>query len=367
VGAGDSRQAALFACHGIGIGAGLGLIVGLLALLAPSQALVALTADPAVAVPAADYLRVTLCGMLWNAPLLAILFSLHGAGKGQAALKVGAVFPLLNTVLDPLLIWGFGLGLPGAAWATLLANAVAVVIGLRVLLRHLPLGDGFEFRPQVVRQIVAIGAPGSLEHMLRNMAGFALVAFLFPFGAAVLSGYTAGLAVLMILICPGLALGQATASLVGQSLGANRPDQAWRTAGSAALLYATFMAFAGALVFVFAEPAIAAFDINPLAISAGATFLRTLAPALPLLGVGLILGKAFSGARRPKTALAASALSHLGVQLPLVALLTALSGPTGAYLGMALAYAIHGIVSAIFFARLFRTDLLQPEHQEVTQ
>lgn len=190
--------------------------------------------------------------------------------------------------------------------------------------------------------------------MVRNLAGFGLVAVLLPFGAAVLSGYTAGLAIVLVLICPGLALGQATASLVGQSLGAERPDRAWTVAWSAALLYAGFMAVAGALVFVFAEPLVSAFDANPLAVANGASFLRTLAPALPALGVGLILGKAFGGARRPGVALAASVIAHLAVQLPLVVVLAALYGPGGAFLGMAAAYAAHGVVSSALFARLFR-------------
>lgn len=310
-----------------------------------------------VAAPAAVYLQITISGLLLQAPLVMVLFALQGAGEGRASLKVGAAFPLANLLLDPLLIHGLGLGLPGAAWATVVANAVALAVGLRVLSRvdRLPLSRAaFRPSPEHLKRIVSVGGPGSLEHLVRNLAGVGLIALLAPFGAFVLSAYTAGLAIVLLLIFPGLALGQAAAALVGQSLGAERPERAWRVAWTAVGIYGGLLALAALGIFLGAERLVAAFDADPVVVAAGAELLRTVAPALPFLALSLVLSKALGAARRADAALATSAAANLAVQLPLAWILATHLGARGVWLGMALAWSVHGVLQARAFARCLR-------------
>ena len=258
------------------------------------------------------------------------------------------MFPLANLLLDPLLIAGFGL--PGAAIATCLASALGLAQALVLLRRVLPLSAA-DLHPRAadLRDLAQVGAPRTLDHLVRNGAGLLLIALLAPYGASVVAGYTAVLALLLVLIFPGVALGQSVASFVGQNLGAGLPARAFRGALAGVGAYALALLGAGALLAHAGPDLIALFDPDPRTQAAGAALLRALAPALPFLGAGLVLGKAFGGARRPGPALLATCVAHLGLQIPLVLALGAAWGPRGAFLAMALAYACHGLLSLTLF------------------
>ena len=167
--------------------------------------------------------------------------------------------------------------------------------------------------------------------------------------------------VLLALILPGLALGQATASLMGQNLGANKPDRAWRTAWLATGLYVAFMIVLGAVIYAFAGPLIGVFDPNPAVVAEGERLLRVIVFCFPLIAVALLLGKAFGGAGRTLPALAAAASAHLLFQLPVVYYLSENYGPIGAYYGMAGAFVLHGTLSALLFAIKLRPSRMVVE------
>jgi putative MATE family efflux protein len=360
-GAGDDEEAAASAGAGLAVALGVGGLAALLAWPVAWGTQPFLAPTPAVAEPAALYLAIVFAGALLQAPLMAALFALQGAGEARAALRAGAIYPLANLVLTPLLLIPWGLA--GAALATVLANALALgaalwllrsVLGVRVA--HL--------RPTRTRvgAVASVGVPRTLEHAVRNGAGLVLVVLLAPFGSSVLAGYAAALGVLLLLIHPGLALGQAAAACVGQSLGAGRLQRAWSSAWWAAGLYAAFLALAGLVLQQAAPSLIGLFDRDPETVAAGSLLLRTLAPVLPLLGVGLVLGKAFGGARRARLSLLAATVAHIGVQIPLVLVLGNAWGVQGAFAGMAAAYAAHGAVAAGLFAWNFhpQAPALQP-------
>ncbi len=193
-----------------------------------------------------------------------------------------------------------------------------------------------------------------MEHTVRTFASFSLVKILTHFGETVLSAYTSAMVLLLALIFPGLALGQATASLVGQRVGAGRRREAWRTAWSAVGLYATFMVTVGAVMAAWPEPFIALFDDNPAVVAEGARLLRITTVCFPFIAVALVLSKAFGGAGRTWPAMVAAATAHLAFQIPVVAWAAHAYGPVGAYWGMTAAFALHGLLSAALFVPRFR-------------
>lgn len=351
-GAQDAEGAATSAGQGLLAALVVGGLLGILGALAAEPLLAWLAPNSSVASGAAPYLQLVLGGALLNAPLIVALFTLQAAGEGRAALVAGAVLPLGNLILDPLLIFGAELGLVGAAWATLIATGAALALSLVLLQRHVGLRRRhLRPAPATLREIFRVGAPRTLDHLCRNGAGLVLVALLAPFGAAVLSAYTAVIVLLLVLILPGVALGQAVAAFVGQNLGAGRPERAWSGVRLALLAYGGALALAGLLLAAAAPELIALFDSDPRAVAAGTLLLRTLAPVLPLLGAGLVLGKALGGAGRSGLALGATATAHLGIQLPLLVLLSRTHGLQGAFIAMAVAYAAHGALHLYLFRR----------------
>ncbi|MBL4847402.1 MAG: MATE family efflux transporter [Planctomycetes bacterium] len=343
------------ACAGQGLVAGgvLGAALAILGGLAAGPLMATLAPVGALEAGATAYLQIVFASACFSAPLVVALFSLQAAGEGRAALVAGAVLPLGNLVLDPLLIYGLNGGLVGAAWATLLATLAALGVALVRLRRHLGLrASDLRPDPASLRAIVGVGAPRTLDHLCRNGAGLALVVFLAPFGAAAVSAYTAALVLLLVLIFPGIALGQASAAFVGQNLGAGQPERAWHGVRIVLMAYGACLALAGLVLAVAAPSLISLFDSDPHAVRAGTLLLRSLAPVLPLLGAGLVLGKAFGGAGQAGPALAATAAAHLGVQLPLVVLLSRTHGLEGVFFAMALAYAVHGVLHIWLFRSL---------------
>jgi putative MATE family efflux protein len=355
MGAGEPGQAARFAINGVYVGLAFGLAMLGLSFIAPAPVLAFMGADPDVSGPAADYLAVTMAGMVFHAPLLMLAFSLQGAGLARLALLLSAIPALLNAALDWPFIFTFGLGVAGAAWAGVVAHVVGLVLALVLLFRSplKPEPGGLRFDAARVKRIVQIGVPGSLEHMVRTVAGFALVALITRFGAEVVSGYTSGQVILMLLVTPGVAIGQATATLVGQNLGARAPRRAWDTVKIATGLYVGLVAVAGLLVYLGADHLIGSFDPHPEVMAQGALMLRTGVLCFPFLAVAMVVSRAFAGAGRTVPMMVVAAIAHLGVQIPTVVLLSRALGPIGAYIGMSVAFTVHGALSGAMFLRRF--------------
>ena len=355
MGARQPEEATRFTVNGIYIGFGFGALMFVASFFLPDRILAFMGADAAVAGPASEYLAITMAGMLAHAPLLMLAFAFQGAGLQRTALLLSAIPAVLNALLDWPFIFGLDLGVAGAAWAGVVAHVVGLVLAV-ILIRRSPLRPppgGLRFAPDVSRRIIVVGVPGSLEHVVRTFAGFALVALITPFGQEVVSAYTSGQVVMMLLITPGMAIGQATATLVGQNLGAGRPRRAWDTVWVSTGLYVSLMVVAGSLIYAFAEALIGAFDSHPRVIEEGARLLHVAILCFPLLAVAMTVSRAFAGAGRTLPMMVVAAIAHLGFQVPLVYVLSARMGPTGAYVGMALAFCVHGVLAALLFLHRF--------------
>jgi putative MATE family efflux protein len=358
IGAGKREAATEVYGQGLLISSALGLTIALAGFVLPEPVMAFMDAEPAVAGPATEYFAISMWGMLAQAPLILVSFALQGAGEAKAALRVSIVAPLVNVVLDPVFIFGLDLGLAGAAWATMVANVCGLFVALTLVHRgrlSLRTRPGY-LTPKLalMQQIVRIGVPGSLEHTVRTVASVSLVKILNGFGAVVVSAYTTSLVVVMMLIFPGIALGQATASLVGQNLGAGHPRRAYHTAWTAVGMYTVVMVVFGSLFAWLAPWIVAAFDPNPAVVAEGTVQIRTFMLTMPATAAALVLGKAFGGAGTTLPAMLSATLAHVVFQLPVVIWLAKSHGPHAAYWGMATAFVLHGAISAMLWVRQFR-------------
>lgn len=358
LGRGETEAAGRFYGRGMLLAIGLGLGFAALAFVLPAPLLAYMGVDATVAAPAEEYLRISMWGIVFQAPMFVQSFALQGAGEARAALVVSTVAPVVNAVLDPLLIFGLGLGVAGAAWASTVAYALGLATGAFLIargrLRLVVTRRSFAGGAGTAREVMRVGLPGTLEHLVRTMASFFLVTVLTPFGEAVLSAYAAALVLSLALIFPGLAVGQAAASLMGHNLGAGEPRRAWRTAWLAVGLYGALMAVAAVVVYATAPMLIAAFDDNPAVVAEGAKLLRFQVAAYPAIAVALVLSKAFGGAGNTLPAMASAAVGHLAFQIPMAWWWSQQHGPAGAYWAMALAYWVHAAIQVVLFVRRFR-------------
>jgi putative MATE family efflux protein len=267
----------------------------------------------------------------------------------------------LNVVLDPFLILGWGpfprLETEGAAIATLIARTFAALAGLWILLDgswgvRLRPGD---LRPDlpVLRKLVDVGYPGTLDGLARSLAAVAMAGLVARFGPVPTAAYGIGLRMMSVSWTVSGAVGQATATGVGQNLGARAPDRAtevtWKsTLGTMAILWAF-----GAVVFAFPATAMRVFIADAAVVDAGVTLLRISAPFWAFFGGLMVIQGGFRGAGDTRIAMGLSLLSRWVFRIPVAWLLAyhLAWGAVGLWWAIAVASVTSFVVGVAWFAR----------------
>jgi putative MATE family efflux protein len=370
VGARQPREAGHAAAQSLLLAAGLGVVVSVAGwVLAPQVfPLLGVRATDAVqhgVAPAQivqegiGFLRIIMAGQWLLLILMACFASLQAAGNVRTPMVCSLVASVANMILDPLLIYGIGpfpkLGVPGAALATVLSQAIALVAALRALRRN---DQGLALRrasfrpdPAICWRILRVGLPGSGQLLLRSAMSAALMRIVAICGPVAVAGYGIGLRWHMFILMPAFALGNATATLVGQNLGAGQPDRARRSAWLASGIDAGLMVLFALLALVAAEPLVRCFTKDPEVVKIGVQYLRVVSPFYPAVAFGIILGRALNGAGDSMAPMVITAVSLWGIQFPAAVLLARTVDPPT--LGIWLAIAAGNLANALLIIARF--------------
>lgn len=355
--AGASRAAGQSILLGIGTAA---IIAAIGAPNAPAL-LRAMGASDAVVATGTPFTRLMLAG---NATVL-LLFLMNavfrGAGDAAIAMRVLMLGNALNIVLGPCLIFGVGpfprLGVAGAALATNIGRGTAVLIQVVTLARargRIGVGrSDLRLDWTTMRAVLRLSGSGTLQILINSASYIGLVRIVSLFGASVLAGYTIGIRVVLFAILPAYGVANAAATMVGQNLGARRPDRAERAVWTAARYNTALFTLFGAAFFLFARQITAFFTGDPAVAAAAIACLRIVGAGMPFYACAMVLTQAFNGAGDTWT----PTLLNLGLfwagELPLAWWLstrTAL-GASGAFIALALAFSLLAFVSAALFRR----------------
>ncbi len=280
---------------------------------------------PDVAKVGADYLRITMFAL----PGLLLVFVggaiLRGAGDTRTPLLVGILNNVLNAGLAYGLIYGhFGLptlGVNGSAWAAATGRIVGAVVLLVVLVRGreaLALRGWSDWWPRfaAVRRVLQLGVPAAIEQTLIATAFTMLTVIIATLGTLDLAAQRISFNALSVGFLPGIGFSIATSTLVGQSLGAGRPQEARAAARAAAGWVMLWMALMATVFLTCAVPIMRLFTADSAVIDLGARSLRVLALALPLWGMGFVWAGALRGAGNTRLPLIFNAVGMwLGVGL----------------------------------------------------
>ena len=302
LGAGQRRRAGVAAALALRASAVVGLAGTVTGLVAARSLYRWMGADAATVEAGGRYLGVLLAG----APLLLVAFTaesvMRAAGDTRTPLLVDLGAISLNALLDPVLIYGLGpapaLGVAGAAWATVIAQAVAASTYLALGLRGhpaLPLARRAEGVPIRLASLARVGLPAAAIGMLFAVVYGAFARSASRFGAASLAivGIANRIEALQFVV--SLALGSAAATLVGQNLGAGRPERAvraMRTAGLASVVVGAVFTVA-----LLARPAtfLGLFTRDPDVHRIGVPYLRVLSTCLVFTGLEIVTAEAVLG------------------------------------------------------------------------
>lgn len=304
------------------------------------------------------YMRVMFLGSFTMILSVMLGSVLKAAGDAVTPLIILAVSTVVNIGLDPLLIfgyWGFPkLGVVGSALATVIARGVGVVIFLWIFHRgravvHLSMTNAkIDF--SIMGRIIRIGVFSSIQGLLRNISGLVLTRLVAIYGTFAVAAYVVGMRLQMIAMMPGFGFATAVATLVGQNLGAEKPQRAARTAWTAVALGAGIMAFLGIVYIIFSRSIIGVFNDHPEVMKTGTVYLRVIASTFGFIGLAIILGRALNGAGDTVSPMVMTAIGLWAVRIGLALLLAQRLGLMGIWSGIASSSIIQGLMTAFWFS-----------------
>ncbi len=308
---------------------------------------------------AVTYFRIISAGAWTIFIFVTFSSALKGSGDAWTPLKVMALGVVVNCLLDPLLIFGWGpvpaLGVPGSALATVLSRLVTVAVIIyrtRPKRSHLDLSGAFgRVSFPLLGRILRIGFFSSVEMLLRSVAMIALLRFVSVYGTAALAAYGIGTRLRAVVLMPGIGLGYSSGILVGQNLGAGQPKRAHRTAWATWGIYQAVIIPLIAGFFIFAREVVGLFSRDPEVLLAGAVFIRYLAVSFFFLALTLVFGKSLNGAGDTAGPMAITGFSLLGMVGFLLWPGSAGFGLEGIWKAILGATALNGILMAWWFQR----------------
>lgn len=329
-GAEDPAGARSAAVHGATLSILFGLLVGGLVYLFAPQIIAPFGAGPSVTELAAIYLAVYALGL----PILSASDALEGGfigwGDTRAALYINVLAVAVNVVLDPFLIFGWGpfptLGVQGAALATVIGYTLGFLLALWMAIgsrKSLPLGrHDIRFELEEYRELLDIGAPSAGQHLAQQSVRVVIIGIVASVGgAAGLAAYTVGARIASVAFIPASGLQQAAQSVIGQNLGADKPERARRATWTGVAIAGGALAVVGAIQFAVPDLLTRLFvpDISPEGFALTVEYLVILSYGYWAIGVTYLFLAGFNAARRTRTSMVASLLQYWAVRLPIAA------------------------------------------------
>ena len=280
----------------------LSLVLGILGVIFTPKIINALNTPANIRSDAIAYLRIYLLGLpfLFMYNILSSIF--NALGKSRIPLYLLIFSSILNILLDVIAVTALDMGVSGAAWATLIAQAVSAAISFHLLLRTLRRIDGkisrmFSF--QTLRSMSAIALPSILQQSVIAFGMMLVQGVVNGFGSEVLAGYSAAIRVDSIATVPTGAIGNALSSYTAQNIGARKEERIIKGYHLSYFLIIFFSALICLILQLFNEKIIGLFlgsDGSLEAYATGNAYLRYLSWFYPILGFAFITGGILRGA-----------------------------------------------------------------------
>jgi len=304
IGEKDPQGAAVAGVQAIVLGLITSLVVGIPCFIYAPELLRLMGASGDIISTGSGYARIALGGS--GAILMLFLNNaiFRGAGDAAIAMRLLWVSNIINLILDPCLIFGLGpfprLGVTGAALATFTGRSIGVAYQFYRLLRGTEririLTRQIRVNLHVLLRLVRVSLTGILQFAIAHTSWIGLVRIVSVFGAAALAGYTIAIRIVVFLILPSWGLSNAAATLVGQNLGAQKPERAEQAVWRTGFYNMLFLGSVGVFFVIVAEPIVRLFTQDPAVVPLAATCLRIISYGNIGYAYGMVMLQAFNGA-----------------------------------------------------------------------
>ena len=362
IGEKDPDGASLAATHVIYLGLIVSLVMGVIGIVAAPYIYRALGAEPQVIEIGLPFMRI----MYGTNVVIVFLFLLNaifrGAGDAAVAMRVLMLANGLNIVLGPMFIFGIGpfpeLGVTGAAVATVIGRGSGVLLAayslffrkggrIEVHARH------WKLDPKLLWTLVRLSSTAVLQFLIATASWSGLVRVVAGFGSVAIAGYQVGLRVIVFVLLPAVGLANAAATLVGQNLGAGKPERAERSVWIAGAINAVLLGLFGAVFFFFSKEVASIFSTEPDVLKYASDCLFIVAFGYAFYGLGMVVETSFNGAGDTITPTYINLCIFWLFEIPLAYLLAYHfeMGPEGVFWAITISFSVLAIVSALLFKR----------------
>ena len=283
-------------------------------------------AEESVFIDAVSYLQISFLGIVFMFIYQVFHSLMRGVGNVRIPMFIILGTVLLNIILDPLFIFGWGsvpaMGVAGAALATIITQGLSALAGVLILFfdkKDIRISiNKLRFDLSLIKKMFFLGLPSSIEHSARSL-GMMVMAFLVAsLGTITIAAFGIGARMMSIAVIPAMGLSAAASVLVGQNMGAGKIERAERTAAISSLVGFFSLSILGVFVFVFAE-GISSFFIpgESETIQSASLFLRFVALSFGLIGIHQPILGVFRGAGNTISPMVFTLILFWVVQFPL--------------------------------------------------
>jgi putative MATE family efflux protein len=361
VGEKDFDSAGRSAVQSVLMGVGAAVIFGTVGILFGPQLLALMGASDEVLKTGSTFARVMLGGSGTVVLLFLINAVFRGAGDAAIAMRVLWFANAINIVLGPCLIFGIGpfpeLGVTGAAVGTTIGRGSGVVYQLFHLSRR---NGRLQVRPshlrfdlQVMRSILRISGTATFQNFVGTASWMGLVRILTGFGSAAVAGNTIGIRIILFALLPSFGVSNAAATLVGQNLGAKKPERAEAAAWKAGLYNTICLGSVGAMFLLFAPQIVSFFTTDSEVALYAVRCLRIVSAGFLFYGYAMVLTASFNGAGDTRTPTLINLVCMWMWEIPLAWVLAHPLGfgPTGVFIAVSIAFSTMAFVSGWLFSK----------------
>ncbi|MCT4688772.1 MATE family efflux transporter [Vallitalea sp.] len=325
---------------------------------------------------AKDYFIIIMVGMIFMFIFFIMSGILRGIGDTRTPMIAGIVSGVINMILDPFLIFGWGifpeLGITGAAYATVISRVFASGYIFYVVLR----GKTFlkmnlrniKVDLKITKQLFKIGVPSSISQAVISLGGTVILSRVNMFGDVAIATHGIGNRLESLLIMPTMGLAQAASSIVGQNLGAGQKERAFKTGQYAMKVSFCVLVIMGAIFAIFPSVFFDIFSDDKEVIEMGRYYIYGITLLFAFVGCRIVMSNVFQGAGAASVSMWLSLICLWVFRVPLsYALSYTQLGIKGLWLGVGLSFIVSFFFMYYFYKKGKWMDKVVVEKKETVE
>jgi len=361
IGEKDPGKASETAIQAILTGIIVSIIIGIPGSIYSGKLLEIMGASDAIRTQLTGYTRIMLGGNVVIMLLFIINAVFRSAGDAAIAMRVLWVGNIINIILDPCLIFGLGpfpeLGVTGAAIATTTGRGIAVLYQFWLLffgkkriqlsIKHLRINI------KIITKLIRLSLGSTGQNLIGTISWIALVRIISIFGSEIVAGYTIAIRIVSFVLLPSWGISNAASTLVGQNLGAKKPDRAEKAVMVTGYINMILLGIVGIILVLIPGYFISLFIDDPPVLTSGTECLRIISIGFIAYGFGMVLVNSFNGAGDTTTPLKINIFAFWLIEIPLAWILAIKFGMNeqGVFTAIVIAESIMTLTAWLVFRR----------------